>query len=206
MLFPSFCCGCKTLGPYLCERCYEKLQFYPLPISIDTLRLETVYLDQLIAAVEYEPTIGSLLHYLKYKHAREIGEYCGDLLYFSTFFPMTDFITATPLHPSRRSDRGYNQSEVIAQRLAKYTHVPYRIFLRRTKVTASQASLKEREKRLSNLANIFAFSHNPELIINKRILLIDDVCTTGTTLNECARILKKAGAKQVVGLVVAHGQ
>ncbi len=206
LLFPSFCCACHRFGPYLCQYCYQKLEFYPLPISLTQLPVAQVYLDQLIAAVEYDRTIGSLLHYLKYKHAEDIGNYCADLLYYCVDFPLPDLITSVPLFLNRQRERGYNQSEIIAKRLATHLQLPYATSLKRIKRTAAQATVRNRQQRLTNVENIFE-GHDLQLpILGKKILLIDDVCTTGSTLNECAKVLKKQGAAEVIGLVIAHGQ
>jgi len=205
ILFPSFCCSCKQLGPYLCTDCYEQLEFYVLPIPISSLKVSPLYLDRIISAVVYEPTIGSVLHFLKYKHAKEIGHFLGDFLYFTTSFPKTDLITGIPLHFLRQAERGYNQSDLIGQRISKHSKIEYKTLLQRNKLTSNQASLQFRAQRFTNLQNIFIFIGDPKEIANKSILLIDDVCTTGTTLNECAKVLKEHGASSVVGLTIAHG-
>ncbi len=204
-LFPSFCCHCKSLGPYLCDSCYELLQFYLFPIELEQNKLSPLFLDKLIAAVEYEPVIGSLLHYLKYKHSKFVAFYLADFLYFTTQFPAIDLVASVPLHPLRRNERGYNQSELISKRFAKLAHLNYVELLRRTKLTPSQASLQFQNDRLSNLKGIFDLNCPSHIIRGKRILLIDDVCTTGSTLNECAKVLKQYGAHSVIGLTVAHG-
>lgn len=206
ILFPSFCCSCQEFGPYLCKYCYEKLDFYPLEIPLTSLPLPEVFLDTLVAAVHYEPTIGSVLHYLKYKHAEEVGEYLGDFLYYSTMIPTADLVTEVPLHPSRQAEREYNQSALIAKQVAYQLKIRHQSVLLRTKRTVPQATLKDQSARLQNLANIFQIKSNDADISGKSVLLIDDVCTTGSTLNECAKVLKAAGVKSVIGLVVAHGQ
>ncbi len=204
-LFPSFCCHCHQFGPYLCADCYELLHFYVFPVSLDILKKDQLFLESVTSAVEYDRVIGSVLHYLKYKHAKEVGLYLADFLYFTTFLPNTDLITSVPLHPMRQYERGYNQSEIIAKRLSKFCQQPYHSLLVRTKLTASQASLKLKSQRMTNLQDIFAYAAHSNLVVGKRIMLIDDVCTTGTTLNECAKILKEHGAKAVFGVTIAHG-
>jgi len=205
LFFPSFCCNCKALGPYLCEYCYEKLVFYALPIPLNQLPIQELYLDGLQSALEYEETVGSLLHYLKYEHAEDIGEFCAQLLYFSQEFPKVDFISAVPIHSLRKKDRGFNQSEVIAKYLSEYLKIPYMQFLEKKRATRAQATLKNQQDRLHNLDHVFSFSEKNSEFDGAKVLLIDDVCTTGTTLNACANELKKNGISKVFGLTVAHG-
>lgn len=196
------------MGYFLCQNCYEKLEFYVLPISLSVLPIEDIQLDSLIAAVRYDRIIGSLLHYLKYKHAEDIAEYCADFLFFSTYFPDTDYISAVPIHSSRQSERGFNQAELIAKSLSTLMKIPYRQFLKKNKKTRSQASLQNQHDRIHNLDAAFMLVENSgkkDSLKNRSILLIDDVCTTGSTLNSCAKILKREGAEQVIGLTIAHG-
>ena len=109
-----------------------------------------------------------------------------------------------PLHRIKFNQRGYNQSELIAAGLAKYLNAESaNDCLFKIKSTKDQASLKE-GKRLENLKNSF-LCIKPWLITGKRVLLIDDVYTTGTTMNECAKVLKEAGAREIVGLAIARG-
>ncbi len=107
-----------------------------------------------------------------------------------------DVIIPVPLHPKRLFKRKYNQSALLAQKLAKHFHKEYLpLVLKRKKNTISQGHLN-RTKRQANVRGAFYIS-TPEEIQGKKILLIDDVYTTGATLNECAKILKKAKVKQV---------
>src|SRR5258708_1209750 len=197
-VFPQYCCACSRFGDFLCPKCLEKLYFFTMPIE---LHLEETYLDQLIAACSYEAPISQLIFAMKYKHVKPIGEYCGQLLYNSTYFPDTECVAAVPLHLQRQKQRGYNQAEVIARKLSQLTGIPYIPLLQRTKNSVAQATITDRVKRLSNLEEAFAYDGKSPT--PSSVLLIDDVSTTGTTLNECAKILKQHGVREVVGLVVA---
>ena len=110
-----------------------------------------------------------------------------------------------PLHPRRLNWRGFNQAELIAQAVADvlYTQNESRILIR-TAGTDSQAELKDKKDRIKNIGNIFKVT-DTEKIKNRNILLVDDICTTGATLNQCAKVLKEAGAKKVIAFVVARG-
>lgn len=198
-VFPTYCCGCGKFGDYLCEECVEKLHFFTLPIK---LNLFPQYLDELTAAVDYAPPISQLIYTLKYHGVMGIGEYCGQLLYDSADFPSTEVVTAVPLHPKRRAQRGYNQAEIIAKKVSQLSGTPYYPLLKRKDNTTPQALLTDREKRLTHLRHAFLFIAQK---IPASVLLIDDVSTTGTTLNECAKVLKENGVQKVFALTVAHG-
>jgi competence protein ComFC len=202
-LFPTYCCYCYKLGRYLCWDCFERLEFLGAP---HPLKLENSYLDSVIAAVRYQPPITTLLHMMKYDGIPSIAEYCGELLYETTFFELPDCITAVPLHPKRQWWRGFNQAEVIAKRVAEKCKVPYHSLLQRQSYTSAQATL-HRKDRIKNLNKAFDihFKLKKRKLPFKKVLIIDDVVTTGTTLNECAKILKEHGVEKVYGLVVAHG-
>ena len=111
-------------------------------------------------------------------------------------------VIPVPLHKNRQDLRGFNQSELIARKLSKKLNLPGGCALARTKDTEAQVSLS-REFRLTNLVGAFTCT-DKEFITGKNILLVDDVATTLSTLNECARALKDAGAKKVWGIVVAR--
>ena len=114
-----------------------------------------------------------------------------------------DLLIPVPLHFSRLLKRKYNQSAVLCDALSKLSHIPanYKA-LKKTKHTLPQVSCNGKQ-RLKNVRNAFDVIH-PEMVKNKRIVLIDDVFTTGSTLKECARVLKKAGAKSVDALTIAR--
>ncbi len=114
-----------------------------------------------------------------------------------------DLIIPVPLHFSRLLKRKYNQSAVLCDALSKLTHIPanYKA-LKKTKHTLPQVSCNGKQ-RLKNVKNAFEVVH-PEMIKNKRIVLVDDVFTTGSTLKECAKVLKRAGAKSVDALTIAR--
>lgn len=205
-LFPTYCCVCKRLGPYLCAKCYDGISFMPFPVQ---LRLEKVFLDQVIAVTEYESPIPQLLHQLKYESVIGIAEFCAQLTYHHIFLPPYDLITAVPLHPKRQYQRGFNQSQEIARHLASLTNLPFAEVLVRTRLTSTQAKSSSRAERLSKLENAFSVDLKniqlPKPLTELTVMLIDDVTTTGTTLNECAKVLKQAGCPKVIGLVIAHG-
>jgi ComF family protein len=117
--------------------------------------------------------------------------------------PALDVIIPVPLHPQRLREREYNQSLLLANRLSRQTGIPLLLAcLLRIRPTVPQTSLSKKE-RLTNLRGAFSVS-KPAYIQGKRILLVDDVFTTGTTLNECAKTLRRAGSGHVYGLTLAR--
>lgn len=144
---------------------------------------------------------------MKYSHVKGLATFAGQLIDYTMNLPTVDLITSVPLHPKRQKDRGFNQAEMMAQEVSRQQDIPYLNLLIRTRHTVNQASLHDKEKRLSNLKDIFELDQKIELqlIKDKSIMIIDDVTTTGTTLNECAKVLKKYGAKTVIGVTLAHG-
>ena len=116
--------------------------------------------------------------------------------------PKVDIVMPVPLHRLRLLKRKYNQSAILTKRLAKYYRKPYNFdILKRVRSTCSQGHLTARERR-KNVMNAFDIKSS-QLIQDKTVLLIDDVLTTGATANECAKVLLKAGAKQVYLLTFA---
>lgn len=133
-----------------------------------------------------------LLHLLKYKGLKKVGIFLGNLLgaeIQDSSFAKIDYIIPVPLHKKREKQRGYNQSEVIAQGVSMIINKPINTELVfRCKYTQSQTS-KKRFERWENMENVFSLSEEAELLSNTTILLIDDVITTGSTLEACAELL-----------------
>ncbi len=116
-----------------------------------------------------------------------------------------DLITWAPLHPKRKRERGYDQAELLARRVGELTGLPVESALEKTRATAVQSQTGENEARKANVEG--AYRALPELdLMGKRIVLIDDVATSGATLAECASALRKAGADSVVGLTFARAR
>ncbi len=204
LLFPSFCLGCGRFGSLLCADCYQQLNFLALPVSP---QLEKSYLTEIMAMAHYEGLMKKMIHQLKFKSVKSVGQLLGELIIMTMNLPAVDLITAVPLSHQRKRERGFNQAEVIARRLAQLKQPNYQPLLKRSRNTSPQASITDREKRLNRLKNCFVPADNYQLGNNseKTVLLIDDVVTTGTTLNEAARVLQQMGFTKIYGLAMAHG-
>jgi len=151
----------------------------------------------------YEGTLRELIHLFKYDGIRTLDGPLGRLLLRA--FPRDqrfDAIVPMPLHWRRRMDRGFNQSALLAAVLLKGTGLPLEHLVRRARQTESQAGLTSRERR-ANVRAAFQIPH-PGRVAGRRLLLVDDVITTGATLNACAAALKAAGAAHVSVLTLAR--
>ncbi len=114
-----------------------------------------------------------------------------------------DWIVPVPLHPVRQREREYNQAALLAEWVARRSGIPYRNVLRRMRYTTTQTQF-DRRHRMRNLRGAFALRHNVS-VIDKHILLVDDVLTTGATLDACSSILLEAGASRVHAITLARG-
>ena len=114
-----------------------------------------------------------------------------------------DIIISVPIHKKRKNSRGYNQSELIAKELAKNVKgLEYKRVLKKTKNNTEQSSLNKKE-RINNVKNVYEIQ-NQGIILNKKVILFDDIYTTGNTTNECSRILKLNGAKEILVFSLAR--
>lgn len=176
---------------HLCEDCLRKRPFY----------------EAAWAPYRYEGAIMKGIHRLKYGSKSILADALGPLL--AQFAKeridrsRSVLIMPVPLHPKRLRERGFNQSLLLARHVSGCLHVGLDFLsLRRVRYTPPQASLAKKE-RLQNVQGAFELK-NPDAVKGRSVLLVDDVVTTGNTLNECARILRKSGAEEVFGLSLAR--
>ena len=211
-LFPCRCYGCGVYDTFLCDSCFKLLPRRS-PVTTFFESSTPPGLDSLTSALFFRaPIVSALIHDFKFRGIETLLIPLTQTLIEAvehTPLPLPHIITAVPLHPRRLRDRGYNQSALIATTLALKLNTPvtitsYAPLLRRIRYTPPQSKSPNREARLQALIGAFALQDHLLTLKGQVIWLIDDVATTNTTLEECARILKKAGAKEVHGLVIAH--
>lgn len=199
LLFPVVCCHCQLPGFYLCNRCFDQIQF-----SL-TSPLQLPELDSLTVMAEYQAPLSTLILTAKYQYVAGIGQWLGQLLYRHTRWPPVDAITFVPADPFRLKQRGFHLPQQMARSLSDQTQLPLLELLQKTHATRSQVQQSNRQQRQQATQNLFTIrSTLPPNV--RSLLLIDDVVTTGATLTACALVLKKAGVTQVHGLTIAHGQ
>jgi ComF family protein len=152
----------------------------------------------------YEGTLRELIHLYKYGRIRTLSQPLADLL--AAALPLEecfDAVTAVPLHWRKQWQRGFNQSELLAQAIARRRGIPVVRALRRARSTQTQAGLSNTERR-RNVAAAFQCRGVARKLVGRSVLLVDDVMTTGSTAASCARALKQAGVSKVVLLTVAR--
>jgi len=206
LLFPRFCFGCQKEGSYLCEDCQNILGILESHQTYSGKNLKDLYW-----ATPYQnPLMKKLIHCFKYEpFLKELSKSLSLLIinHFQLIEKQPDFsefiLIPVPLYKKRLKWRGFNQAEEIGKEVSEFLKIPLiSNCLLKIKETPPQIELLETERKESVLG---VFWVKKEEIEEEKILLIDDVFTTGATMEECARVLKKAGAKEVIGLVVARG-
>ncbi len=221
-IFPPKCAGCGRPQTFLCEQCLARL-----PRCLD--RRE----ENIVSVFDYrDPIVKKCVHLLKYRGAREIAAVFGHVLHEALLEGLGDelsfhppfgkiILTPVPLSGSRRRERGFNQAEEIAKQMAELDPKSYELPVEpviKIKETPTQVSVKNREKRLLNLREAFALAKSPSDLPQARhrgknrnkfwrgrtVIIVDDVSTTGATIREIEKLLKKAGVARVYGMTVAH--
>jgi len=225
LFFPAHCAHCEepAEGGFLCVTCRADIRPVPEPkcpvcshaFSGTSPEFMCVncgdrqfYFDSAVAVFQSRGVLRDLVHRLKYSRATWLATPLADLmtegfadprfagLTFDAFVPI-------PLHPRRQRERGHNQSALLARELGRKKGLPARNLLKRTRYTVTQTHF-DRQERMQNLRDAFSLRQNVQ-VLGQNLLLVDDVFTTGSTLDECARVLTSAGAKTVCALTLARG-
>ncbi|HRQ41784.1 MAG TPA: ComF family protein [Chloroflexota bacterium] len=161
-------------------------------------------LKQIRAATVFTEPISTIIHKMKYEGAFGLGRVLADLMAsaWAEWIIPVDMVAPIPLHPDREKKRGYNQSALLARWFSQQSGQVYAPeLLKRTRFTVPQVGLNA-EERAKNVQNAFAVAGYP--FNDKHVLLIDDVCTTGSTLTAAAQVLLEAGAAAVSGYCLAR--
>ncbi|MDD5483613.1 MAG: ComF family protein [Kiritimatiellae bacterium] len=227
IMFPRACAGCRGRPGgeflYLCWDCLAQIKFIKFPYCLlcgnpasgilprqylcADCRKRRPFFDCARSAALYDGLMKEMMLDFKYRRAVWLGPDLGQLMcaclraHFQV--PEIDIIVPVPLHKSRARERTYNQSFLLAGEIARRLGKRPVEGLRRLTATKSQTHLTSAE-RAANVRGKFAINRLCA-VQNRRVLLIDDVMTTGATVNECARVLKEAGAQEVLVLTAARG-
>ena len=217
LLFPQHCLGCGNEGELICRRCRNALPRIHPPLCPKCGKPQASgilcpaciswesSIDSIRSPFKFEGIIREAIHQYKYNNLRSLTGSFGLLLkdYWRKEPLPVDLVVPVPLHPRRLKERGYNQSALLAVEFGKIFHLPVApSALTRIKYVIPQAQTKSAAERRENLKQ--AFISRDVSLADKRVLLIDDVSTSGATLDACAEALKTAGSKSVLGLVLAR--
>ena len=226
LLYPATCAICREhirAGEYLCDGCEAKLMRIVPPFcqkcsehfegSINirfacaNCAHRTIHFDAAVAVYRGRGIVRDVIHEFKYNRqihlrhllARWVRAALDDERLRNYQF---DMMVPVPLHSARQRERGFNQASLLANLVSKNTSIPCRSLLKRIRYTTTQTAL-DRSERMENLHNAFRLRKNAD-VRGLSVLLIDDVLTTGSTLSECARVLKGAGAISVHAATAAR--
>ncbi|MEK7218424.1 MAG: ComF family protein [Patescibacteria group bacterium] len=195
-----------TEGEWITEEERAQLRADPVILETEQLRRQGfLSLDRLVAACDYRkvPLVRKAVHTLKYRGTRPMVQELSAFLasasdHFSLRWNTT--ITPVPLHWSRRFRRGFNQAELLARCVAEKLGLTFSNLLQRKRATGSQVG-RGRVERVGAMKNVFRVRKGEP--VPPSVILVDDICTTGATMDACAKALKEAGALFVEGWVVA---
>ena len=201
-LFEPPCAACKSvlshpLDGAVCDTCWARVRVTPALHE----RFSDHAVDCAAAIGDYEGSLRDIIHALKYEGRRSIAPPLGALMRSAgaELLRGADVVVPVPLHPRRERSRGFNQADDLARALG----VPVRPLLRRIRYTTSQIELPK-DDRHRNVHDAFALADKPKGLSPHVVVLVDDVSTTGATLEACALVLKAAGAKEVRALTAAR--
>ncbi len=217
--FPPLCFTCDNLkeNEFFCKDCFElilRARIHPpfckkcgRNLKRHRCKTRLRYIDEVYAIFNYTDKIKDLIETYKFKRYTRLSEFFAPFVmeHIEKFIPEFDVIIPVPLHPSRKRERGFNQIELILDKVCERMEINYRKdILIRIKPTKSQAKIKDDKKRKDNVKNAFIVIKKDD-IKNRKVLIVDDVFTTGSTLEECAKAVKEKGALEVYALCIATG-
>ncbi len=219
LVFPTSCAGCgKIEGEMICPSCLRGIPFignpscyrcgrptlYPVEECNDC-RGRGLRMDYTVALALFEDPMKSIIHKFKYGKGKRLAPLLATLLATKIEEKGLPFraekITFVPLHPKKERERGYNQSRLVAESLAEHLGIDCVTLLERTRDTPAQAGLSLQERK-NNIKNCIQIKEGGKGVSG--VILIDDVFTTGLTLSECTRALKKGGTGEVMAAVLAR--
>ncbi|MCX8117406.1 MAG: ComF family protein [Desulfobacterota bacterium] len=208
----GFCPECfsqiRWIGPPFCTCCGMPFPSEEIESHLcGPCLTEKKYFTMARASGSYEGPLREAIHRWKYEGRDNLTPFLGEILVgtFHRYWDVSSFdlLLPVPLHPKRLRERGFNQALLLAKHLHRRTRIPYKKGLLRKRIATPpqiQLSGKEREKAVKGSFVI----RDEEAIEGRRILLIDDVYTTGATVNECSKLLRRGGAERVDVLTLAH--
>jgi len=217
LLFPQWCVGCGKEGEFICSACHRSLPRIMPPLCPRCGKPQSsgilcpgcvswrAEIDGIRSPFRFDGVMRHAIHQLKYRNLRALAQSMAGLMQdYLVAYPVSgELMVPVPLHQKRLRERGYNQSSLLAKELGKLINLPVvDDCLIRRRQAPPQARAATVEERRSNVVD--AFSCRDRRLQDKQVLLIDDVSTSGATLDACATVLKANGATSVWGLVLAR--
>ncbi len=198
-------CGQKINERYTCGKCLNILEYYHEKVIFHPLY--GWFYDKLICGFEYKSYVKNLMLQYKFENKRYLAKSFGDLLVYKLqkYKITADIIVPVPIHKKRAVKRGYNQSLYIAKVVSELMGIPCSTEVLRKDINNQKQSLLDSKNRANNVKGVYSLISNKE-IEGKKVLLIDDIYTTGMTVNECSKVLKQGGAKEIIVVTVLYGR
>ena len=218
LLYPPRCAGCSREGQFICDSCLNAQPRLLAPYCLTCAQplhhgstcaecqRTPLAIDAIRAPFLMEGAARHAVHQLKYGNLRAIAPRLGVLMadFMSSIGVSGDALVPVPLHNRRERQRGYNQAHLLAREAGKLLQIPVASgLLSRVSNTPPQARSQSAADRKANVKDSF-YCPNPPEVEGKALVIMDDVCTTGATLDACATALKSAGAAQVYGVTLAR--
>ena len=215
LIFPSKCGFCGDItgtDQFICRKCHDlstqkyinRCKFCG-KISYDDICFEcnnkNLYYDSLIFCSEYTEEFKQKIHLYKFSDKKYYYHFFSELIYERIKDEEFDLIIPVPISRERYKERGYNQSGIISRKLAKMVDKPYNSDILLKIKNNKRQSMQTFKERQNAVKDVFKVADNIS-IVNKKILLVDDIFTTGATVNECSRVLKLAGAENIKVAVI----
>lgn len=226
MLFPPRCAGCQRVGAWLCSQCRARVEFIRPPVCVrcgrsiaeavlgpvsstqlcPVCQSTPLQIDGIRSLAYFEGPLRKTIHHFKYNNLPGLATPLGEILSqgWQVTRPPGEFIVPVPLHPNRLRERGYNQAALLARQLGERCGLPVlEGALLRVRETAPQINLNAQERQ-QNVRGAFRCGHYD--LKGKQVLLIDDVCTTGATLEACSLALYRGQARSVWAFTLARAR
>ena len=205
LLYPWKCVFCESVlkDTDICRECEEKL---PYTVG-DSAMQKFPFIDKCVSPLYYKDKVRASVHLYKFggcsAYSRRYAALMSDCVENNLDCRSIDVISWIPLSKKRLRQRGYDQARLLAEEIAAKTGLPCRQLLQKVKNNSAQSLTRDAKQRRENVAGVYALDDGAD-VSGLRILLVDDVVTTGATMSEAARILRKAGAKAVYGAALAR--